>query len=132
MLSDGPGWRLHMGFPTETLALLHAAQEVQIETRAATGATHRVPIWVIVDASTVFARSYNGADARWYRELTARPGVVVIGERHIPVRAIASADPDSVRRTSEGYQKKYAGSRSLRAMQRPDILGTTIELQPAD
>ena len=34
----------------------------------------------------------------------------------------------SVRRTSEGYQKKYPTSKSVGAMQKAEILGTTIRL----
>jgi hypothetical protein len=119
-------------FPVERLRTMADAEEVTIETASAQGKRHRVPIWVIVDGSTVFARSYNGRSARWYRELLARPGALVVGSNTFAVRAVSASDAESIRRTSEGYQRKYAGSRSLRAMQRPEILETTVRLQPVD
>jgi hypothetical protein len=119
-------------FTPERLRALADAQEVTIETVSARGKRHRVTIWVVVDDTAVFARSYNGSTARWYREVLARPGALVVGGDALPVRAIPSPDDDSIRRASEGYQGKYAGSRSVRAMQRPQVLDTTIRLEPAD
>jgi hypothetical protein len=117
-------------FTPERLRALADAEEVTIEATSAGGKRHRVPIWVVVDDATVFARSYNGPTARWYRELLARPGTLVVGTDALPVRAVRATDADSVRRTSEGYQRKYPRSPSLRAMQRPEILDTTIRLEP--
>ena len=118
-------------FTRDVLTLFDGTAEVDIETVSARGRVHRVPIWIVVDGTDVFARSYVGAEARWYRELLARPGAIVIGERRFAVSAVSATDPDSVRRTSEGYQRKYPTSRSLRAMQRPEVLPTTIRLEPA-
>ena len=112
----------------EDLALLDRTQVVKIETTSPHGRKHLVSIWVVVDGSDVFARSYLGETARWYREIVARPGALVIDSRRIPVKSVAATDVDSVRRTSEGYQKKYPTSRSARAMQKPEILGTTVRL----
>ena len=120
-----------MSFPAEILALLDATQEVDIETHSASGNAHRVPIWVVVDGDDVFARSYVGHEARWYRELIVRPGAIVAADLSIPVRAVLAVDKVSVARTSRGYQKKYPHSPSVRAMQRPEVLGTTIRLEPA-
>jgi hypothetical protein len=120
------------GFSVDRLRVLADAQEVTIETLSAQGKRHRVPIWVVVDDSTVFARSYNGSSARWYRELLTRPGTLRVGANAFLVKAVSSPDADSIRRTSEGYQRKYPGSRSLRAMQRPEVLKTTIRLEPTD
>lgn len=120
-----------MSFPQEIRDLLDASLEVDIETHSASGKTHRVPIWVIVDGNDVFARSYLGHEARWYRELIVRPGAIVTDDRSIPVRAVLAVDKDSVARTSRGYEKKYPHSPSLHAMRRPEVLGTTIRLEPA-
>ena len=120
-----------MSFPKDIRDLLDASQEVDIETHSASGKAHRVPIWVVVDGDDVFARSYVGHDARWYRELIVRPGAIVAGDVSIPVRAILAVDKESVARTSRGYDKKYPKSPSVRAMQRPEVLGTTIRLEPA-
>ena len=120
-----------MSFPRDVIALLDRTEEVDIETHAPSGRAHRVPIWIVVDGDDVFARSYLGADARGYRELVARPGAIVAGDRSIAVRAVIAVDDESVRRTSEGFQKKYPKSPSLRAMQRPEVLATTIRFEPA-
>ena len=121
-----------MSFPQDIRELLDKTLEVDIETRSAKGTVHRVPIWLIVDGGAVFVRSYLGPEARWYRELIARPGAIVVGTRSVPVRAVPAVDERSIEATSLGFQKKYPKSPSLRAMQRPEVLGTTIRLEPAD
>lgn len=121
-----------MTLPPEVVALLDGTAEVQMETTSAKGARHQVPIWIVVDGSDVFARSYLGENARWYREILARPGALIAGSRRIPVKAVLATDDDSVRRTSDGFQKKYPKSPSLRAMQRPEVLGTTLRFEPSE
>ena len=119
-------------FPKDVLQLLDRTQEVDIETRSASGATHRVPIWVVVSGDDVFVRSWKGSQAVWYRRLLARDGALVAGRRRIPVRAVRATDAESVRRTSDGFRTKYRHSRSTPSMVREEILGTTIRLEPAD
>ena len=75
-------------FPKDVLQLLDRTQEVDIETRSASGATHRVPIWVVVSGDDVFVRSWKGSQAAWYRRLLARDGALVAGRRRIRVRAV--------------------------------------------
>lgn len=104
---------------------------MDIETRSAKGATHTVPIWVVVDTDEVFVRTYRGKRSRWYRELLAGPGALVVHGKRIPVRAIAAADSASVKRASDGYRRKYAKSDSLDPMLRPSVLPTTLCLEPA-
>lgn len=57
----------------QTLDLVRRSAEVEIETRmSADEPVHRTVIWVVVDeAGRVLARSYRGAQARWYREALA-------------------------------------------------------------
>jgi hypothetical protein len=119
-------------FPKDVLQLLDRTQEVDIETRSASGATHRVPIWVVVSGDDVFVRSWKGSQAAWYRRLLARDGALVAGRRRIRVRAVRATDADSVRRTSEGFRTKYRHSRSTASMVREEILDTTMRLEPAD
>ena len=88
------------------------------------------PIWIVVDGDDVFIRAYRGPTSRWYRELTARPGALVVKGQRIPVRAVAAADDDSVRRTSDGFRKKYSTGNSLDSMLVPDVLPTTLRLEP--
>ena len=120
-----------MSFPKVTLALLDRSKEVDIETRSPKGTVHSVPIWVVVDGDDVFIRTYRGPTSRWYREIVAGPGALVVNGQRIPVRAIAAADGASVKRVSDGYRKKYRKGSSLDSMLVPLVLPTTLRLEPA-
>ena len=119
-----------MSFPKATVALLDRANEVDIETRSPKGTAHSVPIWVVVDGDDVFIRTYRGPTSRWYRELMAGPGALVLNGKRIPVRAVAAADSASVKRASDGYRKKYRKGSSLDSMLVPSVLPTTVRLEP--
>lgn len=121
-----------MSLPKATLALLDRTREVDIETRSPKGTKHAVPIWIVVDGDDVFIRAVRGPTSRWYRELLAGPGALVVNGKRIPVRAIAAADSVSVKRASDGYRKKYRKGGSLDSMLLPSVLPTTLRLEPAD
>jgi hypothetical protein len=120
-----------LSFPKATIAMLDRADEVDIETHSPKGTTHAVPIWIVVDGDDVFVRAYRGPTSRWYRELVARPGALLANGNRIAVRAIVAVDPDSVKRTSDGYRKKYRKGSSLDDMLVPAVLPTTLRLEPA-
>jgi len=120
-----------LSFPKDTLGLLDRSNEVDIETRSPKGATHSVPIWVVVDGADVFIRTYRGPKSRWYRELLAGPGALVVNGKRVPVRAISATDSASVKRASDGYRKKYRKGSSLDSMLLPLVLPTTLRLEPA-
>ncbi len=120
-----------MSFPKDTIALLDRTGEVDIETRSPKGSTHVVPIWLVVDGDDVFIRAVRGPTSRWYREVVAGPGALVVKGKRIPVRAIAAADSESVKRASDGYRKKYRKGSSLDSMLIPSVLPTTLRLEPA-
>ena len=120
-----------MSFPKATVALLDRADEVDIETHSPEGTKHSVPIWIVVDGEDVFVRAYRGPTSRWYREILARPGALVVNGKRITVRAVAAADSASVKRTSDGYRKKYRKGSSLDSMLVPSVLPTTLRLEPA-
>ncbi|OLC19020.1 MAG: hypothetical protein AUH33_06425 [Chloroflexi bacterium 13_1_40CM_68_21] len=90
-----------------------------------------MPIWVVVDGDDAFVRTYRGKTSRWYRELLAGPGALVLNGKRVPVRAVPATDPGSIKRTSDGYRKKYRKSGSLDAMLRRSVLPTTLRLEPA-
>jgi len=90
-----------------------------------------VPIWIVVDGDDVFIRTYRGKTSRWYRELLAGPGALVVEGKRVRVRAESASDSESVRRASAGYRKKYAKGGSLDAMLRRSVLPTTLRLEPA-
>jgi hypothetical protein len=112
---------------------IEGAREVDIETRRGADApVHRTTIWAVVDGEDVFVRSWRGAGARWYRELTANPVAVLHAEGgSTPVSAVAASDPDSVARVSAGYRRKYGDSSVVDSMVRDEILDTTVRLEPA-
>jgi hypothetical protein len=112
---------------------LRAAEEVEIETSAAPGATrHRTIIWIVVDErDRVFIRSVRGAIARWYREAVAQPAVVLHHDGlSIPVTTTPAPDPERVAACSRALLTKYAGQPSTRAMVAERTLETTLELLP--
>ena len=117
-----------MSFPRATLALLDRAREVDIETHSAKGVTHGVPIWIVVDGDDVFVRTYRGKTSRWYRELLARPGAILADGKRVPVRAERAVDADALRRTSDGYRKKYPKSGSLDSMLRNSAFSASSAL----
>ena len=119
-------------FDARDLAMLRDEEEVEIETRAGEdGPTHRAIIWVVVDdQDRVLIRSYRGADARWFREITARAEAQVhVRGQALAVRAIPATDPDRVAACSDGLRRKYAGHASMPGMLR-QYLETTLELGP--
>lgn len=119
-------------FSPDDLAALERAEEVRIETRAADGAVHRTIIWVVVDGGDVFVRSVRGERGRWYREAIADPDVAIhVDGRRMAARAVPAADPHTVARTSAALDRKYGRDPAIRTMVRPDVLDTTIRLEPA-
>jgi hypothetical protein len=48
----------------------------------------------------------------------------------VPVRAIPAADSGSVERASREYLRKYRRSPYARSVVRPEILSTTLRLEP--
>ncbi len=90
-----------------------------------------MPIWVVVSGDEVFIRTYRGPKSRWYLELLAGPGALVVNGRRIPVRAIDASDTASVKRASDGYRKKYPKNDSLDAMLVQSVLPTTLRVEPA-
>jgi hypothetical protein len=120
-------------FDAAVLELLAAVEEVEIETRPDPAApSHRVIIWVVVDGGEVFVRSVRGTRGRWYREIRSNPlGALHADGAVIPVRAMPATDAASIERCSRALARKYAGDPSLGYMLVPEVLETTIRLEPA-
>jgi hypothetical protein len=122
-------------FDPDTLRLIDGAREVRIETsRDEDAPAHRTTIWVVTMDGSVFVRSVRGGKGRWYREVSANPAAALhVGDDRIPVRAIPVTDDATIAAVSEAYRKKYGRTSpgSTRAMVRPEILPTTLGLEPA-
>jgi hypothetical protein len=119
-----------MSFSREDLEAIDRAVEVVIETQPPDGEPHRATIWAVVDDERVFIRSWEGAEARWYREIQANPAAALLvdGQRYA-VTAIPATDPDSIERTNGGLRRKYAGDPATERMCREEILDTTLRLE---
>jgi hypothetical protein len=122
-----------MSFEAERLRRIDAAEEVQIETRLASGASRQTIIWIVVDGGRVYVRSVRGPNGKWYQRLSARPdGAIHVGGTKTPVRAVPVGDPGEIERVSEALRRKYAShGSSLANMLRPETLPTTLRLEPA-
>jgi hypothetical protein len=121
-----------MSFSTEELELLDRTQEVDIETQAPERGARRTTIWIVVDDGDAFVRTYKGPNSRWYRDATANPAVAIhVAGRRLPATAIPATDPDSIERTSAGFRRKYAADPATKAMIAPNVLDTTLRLEPA-
>ncbi|HET7029835.1 MAG TPA: DUF2255 family protein [Candidatus Limnocylindrales bacterium] len=120
-----------MSFAEDDLERLRAAKEVDIETQAPDGPTHRATIWIVVDDGQAFVRSWRGPGARWFREAVANPAVTIhLGERRLPSTAIAATDPDSIERCSKGFLAKYRPGDDTTSMA-DNYHDTTLRLEPA-
>ena len=125
------GYPSAMVFSPQDLHDLDIAEEVRIETQGAGGTVHSTIVWVVVDGGEAFVRSVRGTAGRWYREALANP-IVTLDDSGRRIEAIAAQAPDttSVERVSRALARKYAADPALPEMLRPDVLGTTLILQP--
>jgi hypothetical protein len=121
-----------MSFADDDLARLEAAEEIGIETQAPGAAPRRTVIWAVVDDGEVFIRTFKGPRSRWYQDALANPGVAIhVDGKRLAATAIPATDPDSIERTSSGFMRKYADDPATKAMVAPDVLETTLRLEPA-
>jgi hypothetical protein len=90
-----------------------------------------VVIWVVVADDEVFVRSWAGPRGRWYRDLAAGgPAMLEFTGRQLKVQAIPASDSDAVARASRAFLNKYRTSSHVQEMVRPEILPTTLRLDP--
>jgi hypothetical protein len=116
-------------FDADTLRALRDADEVAI--RTGKHPANAVTIWVVVADDEVFVRSVRGAKGRWYRDLAAGgPATLEFAGRRLAVQAIPANDPAQVDRASREYLRKYQPSPYAQAMVKPEVLSTTLRLEP--
>jgi len=116
-------------FDAETLSALRDANEVSIRTEK--HPANAVPIWVVVADGEVFVRSVRGTKGRWYRDVAVGGSATLefAGQR-LAVQATPASDPAAIARASREYLRKYSPSPYAQAMVRPDLLQTTLRLEP--
>jgi hypothetical protein len=118
-------------FEDSDLDLLAKAREIRVETRSAGGEVHKTIVWPVVRDGVVYLRSYKGPSGRWYREALADPEIALLFDRRrLPARAVPAIDSASVEACSEALREKYRRSYSLEAMLDPDVLPTTLRIEP--
>ncbi len=116
-------------FDGETLGELRDLQEVFIRTEK--HPKKAIVIWVAVADDEVFVRSWLGARGRWYRDLAAGgPATLEFADRRLAVQAIPTSDPAAVARATNEILRKYQRSSHAQEMVRPEILPTTMLLEP--
>ncbi len=119
------------GLPADLLERIAREEEVDIETWSAAGEPHRTIVWVVVHDAKVYVRSYRGERGRWYREIRTEPhGTLIVAGERVPVQAVPAGDEESIAACSATLERKYADDPALRAMLHPDVLGTTLRLDP--
>jgi len=118
-----------MGFDAEVLDQLRTTEEVRIHTGMALDKS--VIIWVVVADNDVFIRSVRGPKGRWYKTASAEgQATLEVGDRRIRVRVTAATDDASVERASREFLAKYSPSPYAPMMARPEVLETTLRLEP--
>jgi hypothetical protein len=116
-------------FDEDTLRQFREVREIAIRTEKHPKSA--VVIWVVVADDAVFVRSVYGARGRWYRDLAAGGSATLeFSGRSAPVRAIPESDPGAVDRASGEYLRKYQPSPYASAMVKPEVLPTTLRLEP--
>ena len=116
-------------FDADTLRELRDAHEISIRTEKHPNTA--VVIWVVVVDDHVFVRSVYGAKGRWYRDLAAGGlATLEFSARRLEAQAIPEADPGAIERASREYLRKYRSSPYAQAMVKPEVLPTTLRLEP--
>jgi len=118
-------------FEESDLDLLAAAKEIRVETRSPAGEVHKTIVWPLVRDGVVYLRSYKGPSGRWFREALADPEIALLFDRRrLPAHAVPATDAASVEACSAALREKYRRSYSLEAMLVPDVLPTTLRIEP--
>jgi hypothetical protein len=116
-------------FDAATVNTLHEAKEVRIRTEKHPKSA--VVIWIVTAGNDVFVRSVRGAEGRWYRDLAGGgPVILEIGRRKVAAQAVPASDAASIERVSAAYLAKYRPSPYAEAMVKPEVLSTTLRLEP--
>jgi len=90
-------------------ALVAAIHEARRITLRAGSKPHRfIPLWAVVADGRVFARSWSIKPRSWYRTLLEEPhGVLQVGERKVPFRAVQTRSARLKAAVDRAYRKKY-------------------------
>ena len=117
-------------------AVVDAVARAQVIGVRAGRAAHRIiGIWAVVVDGRVFVRSWSLKPRSWYRTFLVDPrGVMQVGSRKLPVRAVRTRSDRLKAAVSRAYLEKYRTPWALkyaRDLGRPKSRATTTELVPA-
>jgi hypothetical protein len=84
-------------------------KEKIIGIRAGTDSTHKIiGIWAVVVEGRVFVRSYSMKPRSWWRTFLEDPqGIMTVGEKKIPIKAVQTRSERLKDLVSEAYKEKY-------------------------
>jgi hypothetical protein len=118
----------------ESRILARLRKEKILRIRAGTAPHRIIGIWVVVVRGRVFVRSWSLKPRSWYRTFLEVPrGVIVVGTRTIPVRAVRTRSESLKEAVDQAYLEKYNTPASLkyaRDLGRAKSRATTTELVP--
>ena len=119
-------------FPDDVVAAIDQSKILGI--RAGTQPHRVIGIWSVVVQKRVFVRSWSIKPRSWYRTFLEEPrGIIQIGDREIPVRAVHTRSDKLKDAVDRAYAKKYNTPGSVHYVK--DLCGkkskeTTTELVP--
>jgi len=96
---------------------------------------HRIiGIWMVVVEDRLFVRSWSVKPDGWFRMFQREPrGIITIGDREIPVRAVITRSERLKDAVSRAYLEKYSTPGALKYSKdlgRAKSRATTTELKP--
>jgi hypothetical protein len=90
-----------------------------------------VVVWAVAVDDAVFVRSARGAKGRWYTDLAGGDTATLeAGPSRLAVWATLIDDPAAIERVSGEYRRKYGSSPYLQSVLRPEVVATTLRLDP--
>jgi hypothetical protein len=115
-------------FNSEDLRILHASEEVQVETRP----DKLIPIWIVVADEHVYVRSVKGLRGQWYQRLAGGEAVQLRADGKTWKVHGEHVDQQQIDRVSEALREKYGECypRETQMMLESETLPTTLQLHP--
>jgi hypothetical protein len=121
-------------FPPAVLAALREENILGLRAGARRPLHRIIGIWVVVVEGRVFVRSWSRKPRSWWRTFQEdSEGLIVVGRRRIPVRAVHTRSERLKDAVSRPYREKYKTPGSVkfaRDMGRKPSRETTTELVP--
>jgi hypothetical protein len=118
-------------FPDDILAQLQKDKIIGI--RAGRDSSHKViGVWMVVVEGRIFIRSWSMSPRSWWRTFLEDPyGIMTVGTKEIPIRAIQTRSERIKDLVSAAYKEKYNTPGSVqyvKDMSRKKSRDTTTEL----